>query len=141
MAVGLDGEGPAVGAVRAALEDVDVAVTTTDAGRFATVEFGVLVGTVGDGSFRAANVAAREGGTPWIAVELGGAGGRPLPDLTAAVSGYAPGTACFDCLRARIAANAGEDGSEEARAPDVTDARFAGAIAGRAAARPRHSAG
>ena len=46
MSVGLAGEGPAVEAVRAALGDVDAALTTTEPGRFAAVDFGVLVGTV-----------------------------------------------------------------------------------------------
>ena len=136
MAVGLAGEGPAVEAVRAALADVGAAVTSTDPGRFGDVEFGVLVDEAGDGSFRAANVAAREGRTPWLAVELGGVGGRGLADVTAAVSGYAPGTGgpCFECLRARVAANAGDEGASP-RTPDAPDARFVGALAGRAAAR------
>jgi ribosomal protein S12 methylthiotransferase accessory factor len=152
MAVGLAGEGPAAEAVRAALADVDAAATATDPGRFTGVEFGVVVGTVGDGGFRTANVAAREGETPWVAVELGGVGGRGVEGVTAAVSGYAPGTACFECLRTRVAANAdvasaggaGEanatdgDGTGDAadeRGTDATDARFAGALAGREVAR------
>lgn len=147
MPVGLAGEGPALEAVAAALEDVDDAVTPTEPGRFAAVDFGVLVGSAGDGAFGAANVAAREGETPWLAVELGGVGGRRVEEVTAAVSGYAPGTACFECLRTRVDANAGDEerlggnaSPEGTRAPDpesvdATDARFAGALAGRAAAR------
>ncbi|MEF8869545.1 MAG: bacteriocin biosynthesis protein SagD, partial [Haloarculaceae archaeon] len=138
MAVGLAGEGPAAEAVRAAMGDVDAVVAVTDPGRFGGVEFGVLVGEADEGSFRAANVAAREGETPWIAVELGGVGGRPVSGVTAAVSGYAPGTACFDCLRARVAANVEAAGAGERAddtSPDATDARLAGALAGRAAAR------
>ncbi|MEF8788514.1 MAG: YcaO-like family protein [Haloarculaceae archaeon] len=143
MAVGLAGEGPATEAVRAAMGDVDAVVAVTDPGRFGGVEFGVLVGEADEGSFRAANVAAREGETPWIAVELGGVGGRPVSGVTAAVSGYAPGTACFDCLRARVAANVEAAGAGERAddtSPDATDARLAGALAGRAAAR-LHSGG
>jgi ribosomal protein S12 methylthiotransferase accessory factor len=135
MAVGVAGSGHAVEAVRAALDDVDAATTATDPGRFGTVEFGVLVGVAGERGFRAANLAAREEGTPWLAVELGGVGGRPHPDVTAAVSGYAPGTPCFDCLRTRVAANDVNEAAEEPSTPDATDARFAGALAGRAAAR------
>ena len=136
MAVGLAGDGPAVEAVRAALADVDAAATATDPGRFGGVEFGVLVAEAGDGAFRAANVAAREGGTPWLAVELGGVGGRRHADVTAAVSGYGPGTACFECLRARVAANTdGSEASIDASLPAPPDARFTGALAGRAAAR------
>jgi len=149
MAVGLAGSGPAVEAVRAALADVDTAVTATDPARFGSVEFGVLVGGAGDGSFRAASVAAREGETPWLAVELGGVGGRRLEDVTAAVSGYAPGIACFECLRTRVDANtdavtdregdgSGRDATDAVDAADsvgAVDARFAGALAGRAGAR------
>jgi ribosomal protein S12 methylthiotransferase accessory factor len=134
MAVGLAAGGPAGEAVRAALGDADAAVRSTDPGRFGSVEFGVLAAEVGDGAFRAANAAAGEGGTPWLAIELGGIGGTPVAEVTAAVSGYAPGTACFDCLRARVAANVG-DGDDGHDPPDDTDARFAGALAGRAAAR------
>jgi len=149
MAVGLAGDGPAVEAVRAALADVDAATTRTDPGRFGSVEFGVLAAAAGDGSFRAASVAARDGETPWLAVELGGVGGRRPEDVTAAVSGYAPGTACFECLRTRVDANAGagtegrgdgiaRDATDTVDATDVADpvdARLAGALAGRAAAR------
>ncbi|MEF8842853.1 MAG: YcaO-like family protein [Haloarculaceae archaeon] len=135
MAVGLAGEGPAAEAVRTAFADVEAAVTATDPGRFGSVEFGVLVGETGDGSFRAADLAAREGGTPWLAVELGGVGGRHFSEVTAAVSGFTPETACFECLRTRVDANAGEGAPGGATAPDDTDARFAGALAGRAAAR------
>ena len=148
MAVGLAGGGPGTEAVRAALADVDAAVTATDPGGFGAVEFGVLVGEAGAGGFREAAAAAREAGTPWVAVELGGVGGRPIEGVTAAVSGYAPGTACFECLRARVAANLDGDatggdradttdshGTGTAGPTDATDARFAGALAGRAAAR------
>ena len=136
MAVGLAGEGPAIEAVRTALSDVDVAVTGADPGRFGNVEFGVVIGEAGDGAFRTANAAARRGGTPWVGVELGGVGGRGMEGVNAAVSGYAPDTACFECLRARVAANADRsDEATEVTTPDATDGRFAGALAGREAAR------
>jgi ribosomal protein S12 methylthiotransferase accessory factor len=136
MTVGLVGEGPATDAVRAALRDVDVAVTAAEPGRFGSVEFGVVVGEAGDRAFRTANAAAREAGTPWIAVELGGVGGHGIAEVTAAISGYTPGTACFECLRTRVAANAERSGeTTDVSTPDATAARFAGALAGRAAAR------
>ncbi|MEF8757689.1 MAG: YcaO-like family protein, partial [Halobacteriales archaeon] len=52
----------------------------------------------------------------------------------ASVAGFAPETACYECLAGRVAANADAE-SDTAAADGPETARFAGAIAGRAAAR------
>jgi len=135
--VGVAGAGPAVEAVRAALDGVDV--VELDAEGIGRADFGAVVDETGAAAFSRANGAAREGETPWLAVELGGVGGRPLPAVEAAVSGFAPQTACYECLEARVAANAdaesGETDPEGVAEPDAATARFAGALAGREAAK------
>jgi len=136
--VGLVGSGPAVDAVESALVDAAVETTATDPERVGIAEFAVVVADAGSAAFATANAATREAGVPWLAVERGGVGGQTLPDLDAAVSGFAPGTACYDCLRARVRANLDEDdqetsGNAESR-PDRATERFAGALAGREAA-------
>jgi ribosomal protein S12 methylthiotransferase accessory factor len=133
--VGIAGEGPAAAAVRAALGDTDATVDTVGADDLATVDLAVVVGPVNDGRFERANAAARDAGTPWLAVELGGIGGHTLPDVDAAVGGFGPGTACYDCLRTRVAAglDPGTGGAGTADTPPST-ARFAGALGGRSAA-------
>ncbi len=134
--VHLSGEGPAAEAVAAALADTDATVTHTGADDLAAADLGVVVGTVGADAFDAATGESHDAGTPWLAVELGGVGGQRLPDVDAAVGGFGPGTACFDCLRTRAAAGAGEDATRGTGDTDVGAAtsRFAGALAGRSAA-------
>lgn len=134
MHVGLVGAGPAAEAVRAACEDARAEVTVTDPGAVSEAALAVAAGPAGDDGFHAVHRAAGE--TPWLAVELGGVGGRPVPDVDAAVSGFAPGRGCFDCLRARVAANAeaDSDGAVAGETADAATARFAGAVAGREAA-------
>ncbi|MFC7177693.1 YcaO-like family protein [Halosegnis marinus] len=132
MHVGLVGSGPAAAAARDAVAPVADSVTALDPDAVGNVDLALVVGRVGADGFDAANATARATGTPWLAVELGGVGGHPLPDIEAAVSGFAPGQGCFDCLRSRVAANA--EGSARPGADDA-DARFAGALAGREAVR------
>ncbi|WP_327052656.1 YcaO-like family protein [Halomicrococcus gelatinilyticus] len=132
---GVVGDGPAAAAVRAGLSDVDGAVEQCSATELDATAFGVVVGHVGDDAFARANRSVD--GTPWLAVELGGVGGHALPEVDAAVSGFGPGTACYDCLAVRVAStlddgNANGDGGSEA--VDDATARFAGALAGREAA-------
>jgi ribosomal protein S12 methylthiotransferase accessory factor len=133
MTATLAGEGPAAAAVRAALGDTDDvrAVAPAELGG----ELGVVVGPVGATAFATAADRARSAGLRWLAVELGGVGGVAVDGVEAAVSGFEPGAGCFDCLRTRVRANLdpGERGSEDA--PDPSTARFAGALAGRAAVR------
>mgnify|MGYP000232918869 CR=1 FL=1 len=136
MTVGLVGSGPAVDAVGAALADVDAETTVVDPDAVATVTLAVAVGRVGDDVLATVDEHARESALPWIAVELGGVGGYPVVD--AAVAGFAPETACYQCLCGRVAANVDPE-AEPTAAPPAHTARFAGAVAGRAAA--RHLAG
>jgi ribosomal protein S12 methylthiotransferase accessory factor len=124
-------------AVEAALADTDATVERADPETVADGDLGVVAAPVGATVFEAARDAAREAGTPWLAVELGGVGGHALDAVDAAVSGFDAGTACFDCLRSRVAAGAGPDAPAPAdgdASTDPTTARFAGALAGRAAA-------
>ncbi|WP_162224461.1 YcaO-like family protein [Halorussus amylolyticus] len=135
--VGVAGSGPAIEAATAALADVNVAVVETDPGELGRADFGIVAGDAGARAFARANHAAREGQTPWLAIELGGLGGRSIPDLDAAVAGFAPATACYECLRTRVAANLDAEASEEggsSAGTDLASARFAGALAGREAA-------
>jgi len=148
MHVLLAGDGPAVEAVAAALSDVDCEVERGDAAAVGDAALGVVVDDAGSSAFAAANDAALGAGGTWLAVELGGVGGRAIADVDAAVSGFGPGTGCFECLESRVAANhppgdgsdsgpgddgdggAGGEGSPRA----ASTARFAGALAGREAA-------
>ncbi|NIC00477.1 YcaO-like family protein [Halobacterium sp. R2-5] len=131
MTVAVVGDGPAVEAVRAALADVDAAVEATGVAGVADAEFAVVVGVAGSGGFGTANEHARDGGTPLLAVEVGGLGGRPLADVDAGVSLLAPEGPCFECLAARVTAT----GHEPAESPsaDRSAVRLAGAHAGRLA--------
>ena len=131
MAVGIAGSGPAAAAVEVALADVDVTTETVErpAGDH---DLTVVVGQAGDTAFEEANEAALDAGSPWIAVELGGVGGFPVVD--AAVAGFGPETGCYECLSGHVSANL-DPGAEPTAAPPAHTARFAGAIAGREAAR------
>jgi ribosomal protein S12 methylthiotransferase accessory factor len=129
--VGVVGEGPAVAALRAALADVEAEVTAVDTDGLAATDLSVAVGPVGDDGFGAATATALESATPLLAVELGGVGATPVAGVDAAISGYAPGTACFECLSTRVGA---ADPSRDDGTVDAPTARFAGALAGRALA-------
>ncbi|NEU56196.1 YcaO-like family protein [Halorussus sp. MSC15.2] len=134
--VGLVGAGPAIDAVTAALADVRAETVECDPERVAAADFAVVVGETGGDEFVAANRAARDAGTPWLAVELGGVGGHAIANVDAAVSGFAPATACWQCLRTRVAANRGDetgrsDGDGSGVEITAASARYAGALAGR----------
>jgi ribosomal protein S12 methylthiotransferase accessory factor len=140
--VGAVGSGPALDAVRGALDDVNAAVET-GAESVGTHDLGVVVAPAGDGAFEAADRAADR----WIAVEVGGVGGRPLDDVDAAVTVL--GDVRYAHLRARVAAagegRAGERAADGDSTVDGGDAtadrprgdrsavRLAGAVAGRRA--------
>jgi ribosomal protein S12 methylthiotransferase accessory factor len=115
----------------ASLADIDVAVSTGSPDDLADADLGIVVDVAGSGPFSRATRVARESGTPWLAVELGGVGGYPVVD--AAVTGFAPGTACYECLGTRVGSNVDPE-QEPAAAPEPPVSRVAGAIAGRAAA-------
>ncbi|QLK26188.1 YcaO-like family protein [Natrinema zhouii] len=129
MQVHVVGDDPVREAVVAALDDVDIGVRDANPADLADARFAVVSDVAGSAAFDRANEAALKGRTPWIAVEIGGVGGHPISDVDAAVSGFAPATGCFECLRARVASNL----EERADAPqaDRAGARFAGAVAGR----------
>ncbi|ELY66202.1 YcaO-like family protein [Natronococcus jeotgali] len=129
MHVSVVGEDPVRDAVETALADVDVSVRSAAPTDLEDARFAVVSDVAGAATFERANEAALTGGTPWIAVEIGGVGGRPLADLDAAVSGFAPATSCFECLRARVDSHL-ESAADGPRA-DSSAARFAGALAGR----------
>lgn len=131
MTVGLVGAGPAAEAVESALEDIDQDVEAAEPDDFEEYELGVVVDVAGANAFERANDRALATGTAWIAIELGGVGGVPVVD--AAITGFGPETACYECLRQRVRANV-DPTEEPTEAPPTTTARFAGAIAGRAAA-------
>jgi len=128
MHVGLVGSGHAATAVRQTIAGAVDSVTDIDPRALGEVDFAVAVGPAGATGFETANETARETGTPWLAVELGGVGGHAIDGVDAAVSGFAPGQGCFDCLRARVSANGGD--AERAQTSDA-DARLAGTLAGR----------
>lgn len=139
MTVGIVGSGPGAAAVEAALEDVGVETTgvgieTTDIDveAFGDTELTVVVGQVGDAVFERVNEQALTGGVRWLAVELGGVGGVPIVD--ASVAGFSPETGCYDCLSGRVSANL-DPQADPTAAPSAHTTRFAGAVAGREAAR------
>ncbi len=127
--LGVVGQGRGADAVVAALSDVDGTIERIDSDAIAEVDFAVVIDEVGAPVFRRANRA----GVPWIAAELGGVGGQAIAEVDTAISGFAPGTACFTCLRARVASNLDEDTNENDEYDGITE-RFAGAVAGREAA-------
>jgi ribosomal protein S12 methylthiotransferase accessory factor len=131
MRVALVGQGPAREAVTAALGDVAASPVDAAASDFDDADLAVVSGRAGDATFETANETALATSTPWLAVEIGGLGGYPV--VEAAVAGFGPETACYECLAARVRANADPDQEPQA-APDGATARFAGAIAGRATA-------
>ncbi|AKH97873.1 YcaO-like family protein [Halanaeroarchaeum sulfurireducens] len=128
MTVGIVGTGPAVDAVEAAIEEVDVPVETGNVDLVGDVEYAVVVGLAGSDGFRRANELAIEAGIPWIAVEIGGIGGVPVDDIDATVSALDPDVACFECLRSRVHSVGPEETAEPTA--DRSAVRVAGAHAG-----------
>jgi ribosomal protein S12 methylthiotransferase accessory factor len=126
MNVGIVGSGPAMDAVRAALGDGNATVERIEADAIGDTDLAVVVETAGAATFGRANETARASETPWLAVELGGVGGRAVCE--AAVAGFAPETACYACLCTRVEANEGAEGGEPNT--DPATARLAGALAG-----------
>lgn len=128
MPVLLIGDGPAVDAAEAMLEDADLAVTRGSMAELPGADLAIVVGLAGSEGFETANEQAMATETPWIAVELGGIGGVPLADRSAAVTTFQPGYVCYECLRTRVAAG-DPDPAEEART-ERPAAFLAGAYAG-----------
>ncbi len=130
MDVHVVAEDPIRAAIVAAFDDVD-SVTAVDAtpDDLEDATLGVVGHVVGANTFEAANDAARAGGTPWIAVEVGGVGGQAIEEVDAAVTGFSADTGWFDCLEARV--DSLYDGGDSAPSAGRAEARLAGAIAGR----------
>jgi len=122
------GTGPAADAVTAALEDVEATVTAAETPQLAGSDLAVVIAESGSETFETASDRAIDSETPWVAVELGGVGGVPVTAVS--VAAFAPETACYDCLRKRVDANADEQQFSEAD-PSPDTVRFAGAVAGR----------
>ena len=122
------GRGPAVDALTAFLADIDVSVAQPSTPADSSGDLTIVVDTVGSETFSTWNERAKDDGTPWVAVELGGVGGVPVTD--AAISGFGPETGCFACLRTRVGATV-DDTEALAEAPPAATQRFAGALAGR----------
>ncbi|WP_136689909.1 YcaO-like family protein [Halorhabdus amylolytica] len=131
MTVGIAGSGPAVEAIEAALSDVDVRAERREALDVGAFELGIVVDVAGSTAFERVNDVARETNAPWIAVELGGVGGVPVVD--AAITGFDGTGGCYACLETRVRSNV-DPTEQPTEAPRPTTARYAGAIAGRAAA-------
>jgi ribosomal protein S12 methylthiotransferase accessory factor len=125
--VGLLGSGPAIAAVRAALEETQARPTETAIDDLPRADVAVVAAAVDGMLLDGAGAIARESGTPLVTIELGGIGGTPVAGVNAAVSGFAPETGCYDCLCHRVEAAAPEPGTSDLEAGT---ARFAGAIAG-----------
>ncbi|NLV10519.1 bacteriocin biosynthesis protein SagD [Halomicrobium mukohataei] len=125
------GSGPATESLLATLEDLDVGIDHREAPAVDSADFAVVVGETGAATFETASEQALDGGTPWIAVEIGGIGGQPT--VPASIAGFDPDRECYDCLRGRVEANttAAADGVDE---PGPATRRVAGAVAGAAVA-------
>lgn len=129
MKLGLVGSGPAAEALRAACSDVDLSVTDIEPAALTaddTPQIGAVVAPTGAAVFESATTAFDR----WVAVEIGGIGGRVVDALDAAVSLYGPASACYRCLRTRVAANAAEGSNSKPRG-SRNEVRLAGAVAGR----------
>lgn len=131
MNVGIVGSGPAVKGLRGALDESETQRIDPEA--IPETDLAVVVDGAGAAVFERANDLARESATPWLAVELGGVGGHAICD--AAITGFGPETACYDCLCARVAANVddvGDGDADEESEPntDPATARLAGARTG-----------
>ncbi|WP_251342831.1 YcaO-like family protein [Haloplanus halophilus] len=124
MQIGIAGSGPAAESFRAALDDIDATATTAAPGELGSYPLGVVIAPAGAPAFEAADHAASR----WLAVEIGGLGGTPRPDLDAAVTVFAGGVGHRD-LRARVESAGGEDGDGQPSG-DRSAVRLAGAVAG-----------
>ncbi len=129
MDIGIVGTGPAVDAIDAAMGDLDARVTETDAAELSGMDFGFVVGAAGAEAFGTATGTLDR----WVAVEVGGVGGYAVEELDAAVSLFNGESACFRCLRQRVAATLVEPAEETQGVRSAV--RYAGALAARRAIR------
>lgn len=125
MDIAIVGPDPAASALRGAFSDVDVNVMEVEVGLLDGFEFAAVVGTTGDDRFRTANDLIDE----WVAVEIGGLGGRAIEGLNAAVTLFSADSGCYDCLVDRVRANVPDEDATPRGTKSAV--RFAGALAGR----------
>jgi len=125
------GHGPATEPILAALDDLDVRVDHQETPAIASADLAVVVAETGHEMFSTANEQALDGGTEWVAVEIGGIGGATL--TPAAVTGFDPARECYRCLQARVDANRTPDAAT-VDTPEPATQRVAGALAGEAVA-------
>ena len=125
------GEGAAAGTLTTVLRDIGATVARREEPDLDDASVGFAVGRVGDERFQRFDAAARETGTPWFAIELGGVGGYPVVD--ASVAGFDPDRECYACLAGRVEANIAPE-TEPVSPPAAATVRLAGAIAGQAVA-------
>jgi len=127
MDIAIVGPGPAAEALRGAFADIEANVMEVEAGLLDGFDFAVVIGPTGDDAFRTATRLVDD----WVAVEIGGIGGRAVEGLDAAVTVFSADTGCYDCLRDRVRANVpATDATPQGTRSAV---RFAGALAGRRA--------
>lgn len=124
VTVGIVGSGPAAEAIEAALGDAEIDAARVGIDGLSSARLGVVIDRTGDDSFERANDTV-DG--PWVAIELGGIGGRSPAGVAASVAGFTPETGCYACLRTRVAAGEIENAEVET---GPRSARLAGAITG-----------
>ncbi len=130
MDVVLVGDGPAVNAVERTLADASVGTKVQPNPDIEGAQFAVVCDLAGAETFDLANDAALRGKTPWVAIEVGGIGGRPVVDLDAALSGFTPATGCYSCLCKRVAADRNGARTDDGPTAARSAVAVAGAIAG-----------
>ncbi|MFB6359951.1 MAG: YcaO-like family protein [Halobacteriales archaeon] len=130
-AVGVVGSGPAVEAIEAAIVGSDYEFKQLGIEALDSVTLAVVAVPADDDRLARANAVRTD---PWLAVELGGIGGRALPDLEGALSLLAGSGPCYQCLTTRVA-SALEEPPEGRCTISGPDARFLGAQVGRLALR------
>jgi ribosomal protein S12 methylthiotransferase accessory factor len=108
VTVGLVGTGTVAVAAKLALDVLDgTSAEPIDIDAIDRVERAIVVGPAGDDRFERADRLAREGSTPWVAVERGGIAGHP--GCGAAVTPFDPGRGCYHCLSQRVGATDSDD--------------------------------
>lgn len=95
------GGGPAIEALKAALSTVDIPVTDGSVTAVGDGTIGVVSAPAGADVFTTAAKQAER----WIAIEIGGIGGVPLPDVAVSIAGFGPASAGYQSLRQRVHAN------------------------------------
>jgi ribosomal protein S12 methylthiotransferase accessory factor len=125
FSVGIVGAGRAVAAVEAALGDAGIDPERIDAGAAGSVDVPVALGRAGADAFEQVHADAGA----WLAVELGGLGGRPVAGVNAAISVLGGEGGCFRCLQRRVEAGGADPRSSDPEIEPRAE-RLAGAVAG-----------